>query len=535
MDQGSLFRRWFHEELDALDRFFEEGVREKELSFGTDDPDMRRIVEAMAFFSARTRAMAASSMRAAIVRMAGGLLDDLFAPMPAVAMLRASGEKLVDGPMELPRGTRFRVETPDRRASLFVTKEPLIVRPISIEKAEIARSSRGAELRMSLAAAVPQKGQVDLPLFVRRHGDHRAAAELKEALARCFLHATAKKDNGVQHRCAVSFTAPAPERPWDEGEDGSPLGRIRSHFHAPEQDLFLRVSVPAEGGAFRRLDLVLQLDADFPEELTAGQDTFALFVVPAENAWTDLAEPIPVDGTAEPRPVRPAPSALDAVEPVLVRGVYRPVGKTLSPLPPRSLAEDGPSYEVLFPEGDAPLVRIACPEAVARPWPASVDAVWSQPSLWANARGPLSVRPQRKKLEGVQFRVMGNVRPPAASPLALSPEKGLDLMALRQKPTLDHRDLRALLELLGASGASPFARFPGRIAALTARHAPDPLGGRGSRKRVYQVEMKAAPPDEQPLSPAFHRQVTALLDAWSTEAADVQTTVPVAGGPELLP
>jgi type VI secretion system protein ImpG len=396
MDQGPLFRRWFHEELDALDHFFEEGVREKELSFGTDDPDMRRIVEAMAYFNARTRAAAAASMRGAIVRMAGGLLDDLFAPMPAVAMLRAGAEKLVDGPMELPEGTRFRVEAPDRRASLFVTKEPLTVRPIAIEKAHIARTSRGAELRLELLAAVPQKGQVELPLFVRRHGDHGAAAELKEALDRCFLHATAQKDGGAATRCAVAFTAPAPERPWDQGEDGSPLGRIRSFFHAPEQDLFLRVTVPAEGGAFRKLELTLLLDPDLPEGLTVSQDTFVLFVVPAENAWTDLAEPIAVDGTAEARPIRAAQSALDAVEPVLVRGVYKPVGKVLSPLPPRSLADDGPCYEVLFPEGDAPLVRIACPDAVARPWIASVDAVWSQPALWTNARGPLSVRPQRK-------------------------------------------------------------------------------------------------------------------------------------------
>lgn len=533
MEEGPLFRRWFHEELDALDRFFAEGAREKDLSAGTEDPDVRRIVEAMAFFAARTRAAAAASMRASIVRMAGGLLDDLFAPMPAVAMLQADATGLVDKPADLPQGTRFRVETADGRTGLFVTRRALSVRPIRLEKADVVRPARGVELRIRLAAAAPQKGPVSIPLFVRRHGDFTAAAELHEALGRCFVRAVARKDDGVDHPCGVAFGPPAPERPWDEGEDGSPLGRIRSFFHAPEQDLFVHVDIPAEGGAWKAVDLTLSLDDGFPEDLTVSRDTFLLFVVPAENAWADLAEPIAVDGTAEAASIRPAQSVLPAVEPVLVRGVYRAAGKVLRPLPPRALSDEEAYYEVLFPEDGAPLVRIGAPDAVTAPWKAHVDAVWSQPSLWQNARGPLAVRPQRKKLEGVAFRVMGNVRPPAASPLALAPEKGLDVLALRQKPTLDRRDLRALMELLGASGASPFARFPARIADVTSRYAPDPLGGRGPRKRVYRVEMAPAPFEEQPLSPAFHRQVAALLDAWGPEPADVETTAPPARTKEL--
>ncbi|WP_437903077.1 type VI secretion system baseplate subunit TssF [Sorangium sp. So ce327] len=537
MDEGPLFRRWFHEELAALDGSFEEGVRRGELPFGTEDPDVRRIVEAMAMFAARTRASAAASMRTAIVRMAGGLLDDLFAPMPAVAMLQADGARLLDVPADLPEGTRFRVETQDGLPSVFTTRRALSVRPITLEKAEIVWLARGAELRLRLAAAVPQKGALDLPLFVRRHGDARAAAEVFEALSRCFLGATARREGGVDQPCGVTFGAPAPQAPWEQEENGSPLGRIRSFFHAPEQDLFVTLALPAVDGAWKRLDVTLALSADLPESTAVSQDTFLLFVVPAENAWSDLAEPIDVDGTAEATPMRSAQSALPAVEPVRVRGVYRaggPAGSALSPVPPRSLSEEGAWYEVLFPEAGAPLVRVHSDDAAVAPWKAHVDAVWAQPTLWRNARGPLVVKPQRKRLEGVAFRVLGQVRPPTVSPLALAPERGLDVLALRQKPSLDRADLRALTQLLGASGASPFARFPARIAAVDARWALDPLGSSGPRRRVYRLQMEPPPLDEEGLAPLFHRQVTALLDAWAPEAVEVETTtLPATGSREL--
>lgn len=535
MQQGPLFRRWFHEELDALDRFFAEGVRVRELSAGTEDPDVRRIVEALAFFSARTRAAAASSMRSAIVRMAGGLLDDLFAPVSATAMLRADPDRLLDGPAELPLGTRFRVETHDGRPSIFVTKRALSLRPISVAEVLLARPHRGVEIRIRLVAKVPQKGPVQLPLLVRRHGDYGASAELFEAISDAFLRAVVKKDDGVEHPCQVTFGPAAPETPWDEQEVGSPLGRIRSFFHSPEHHLFIHLGLPAEGGAWKKADITLSLDLGFPEDLIMTRDSLLPFVVPAENAWTDLADPMIVDGTNDAAEIRHPQSVLPAVEPVLVRGVYRAAGDALAPLPPRSLAQDGTSYEVLFPEDDAPMIRVYSDEAVAQPFRAHVDAVWSQPSLWSNARGPLLVKPQRRKLEGVVFNVLGNVRPALLSPLSFAPEKGLDVLALRQKPALDRADLRALLQLLGASETSPYARFPSRLSGVVSRWAPDPLGGRGPRKRVYQISMEPPPFDEKPLAPSFHRQLCALLDAWAPEAAEVETTLLLPPGKEHAP
>lgn len=529
MNDSPLFRARFYEELDALDQFFEQGARAGDLSFGTDDPDMRRIVEAMAFFSARTRSAAASSMRDAVIRMAGGLLDDLFAPLPALAMVEANAWNLVDGPVELAEGTRLRIETNEGQPSIFSTLSPLSLRPIRLEKAELQRRDPGATLVLTLRCRVPQKGELCLPLFLRRNGEYRAAAELHQALLQHFVSASVSKDAGVSETCSVSFVPPAPETPWDRGEEGSPLRRIRSFFHAPERDLFVRVVVPEGETAVSTLELRIELDGSFPETLSVARETFCLYAAAAENAWNDLAEPVIVDGTGEAVKLRLAQSVLSAVEPVTVRGVYRAVQKTLTPLPPRSLATNGAFYDVFFPDDGRVLVHVADDAALVTPWLAQVDAVWSQPALWQNARGPLSVKPQRKKLEGVSFRVVGNVRAPAPSPLTLSPEKGLDVLALKQKPTLDHRDLRALLELFGADSQSPFSRFPARIVGAKVRQVADPLGSRGARKRVYQVQMVRPPADEEALSPLFHRQMAALLDAWSPEAADLETTLPQAG------
>src|ERR1700712_2124013 len=79
----------FLAELSALDAFAARREVEGGLIPGRDDPDVRRLIEAMAFFSARTRAAAAGAMQDAGQRIAAGTLDDLLAPAPAALMAQA--------------------------------------------------------------------------------------------------------------------------------------------------------------------------------------------------------------------------------------------------------------------------------------------------------------------------------------------------------------------------------------------------------------------------------------------------------------
>src|SRR5262245_27630655 len=87
----------FLAEFAELDAFAARREAEGALLVGPDDPDVRRILEAMAFFSARTRAAAERATGAAVRRIAAGTLDDLLAPAPAAMMVECvAGEELVD-------------------------------------------------------------------------------------------------------------------------------------------------------------------------------------------------------------------------------------------------------------------------------------------------------------------------------------------------------------------------------------------------------------------------------------------------------
>ncbi|HEY5956181.1 MAG TPA: hypothetical protein VIV60_06500, partial [Polyangiaceae bacterium] len=73
----------FLRELEALDAFALERETEEALTLGATDPDVRRLLEALAFFSARTKAAAVDCMTQAVRRVAGGALDELLEPVPA--------------------------------------------------------------------------------------------------------------------------------------------------------------------------------------------------------------------------------------------------------------------------------------------------------------------------------------------------------------------------------------------------------------------------------------------------------------------
>jgi type VI secretion system protein ImpG len=527
----SDFQRLFQEELSALDAFTSERARsDGAVPLGGDDPDVRRIVEAVAFTGARMRAAAAESMRDAVVRMAAGTLDDLFRPMPASMLIKASPTEHLVEPVTLPRGTPFRVETPQGDVSLWTSLAPLSIRPIRVKDARVVFENPPV-LRLTLEARAPQPPGASIRLHLRRFGDYRAALALQRALESHVRSLSASADGRPEVQCPrPAFGAPAPAPPEVPDEE-PPLLRVRSFFHFPERDLFMDVRLPEELGPYRTLALTFRLDEGWPLEQGLSAESFELFVVPAENLWTDLASPIPVDGTRSHHPVRSPAGTLTGVEAHAVRGVYRARGKELTPMLPRGLADGDDSFEILHGSGGALALAIEAPSAVEEPIIVHVDAQWSQPSLWAAASGMLSIAPQRRRPAGVDFRCLGSIRRPEPSALLEDPARALDVLALRGRASLARRELSCLLELLGASGASPYAGFPRLIEAVRSREIPDPLRRAGGARRVVHVEAREPPRDRAALWVPFQRQVAALLSAWADEPVEVRATLPVAGGP----
>jgi type VI secretion system protein ImpG len=212
---------------------------------------------------------------------------------------------------------------------------------------------------------------------------------------------------------------------------------------------------------------------------------------------------------------------MDELDLVTVQGVYR-ADAGMSPLLPFTLGSRDDGWELIRgAEGAAPQLRVRVPGAFERPAKLAVDALWSQPALWARAVGQPRVTLQTQRLQGVSYALVGAVRRPRPSPLAADPSRGLDLLALRARRDLDLPSLRGMLELLGASGDSPYRSCPGLLESVTVSEASVP-GGRGSDViRVYAVSLAQPSAAEVPLLLRFGERVRDLIEAWSEGLVDV--------------
>jgi len=521
------FQSLFVAELAALDRFAAEREERRALPLGREDPDVRRLLEALAFFAARTRAVAADEMRRAVRRMAAGVIDDLMTPMPAMGLLQAVPDERVVEPMILPRGAALRAVTPQGKVAILSTTRSLRILPIAVERVNLESGQKGLALSIRLAARTPQRGVGEFCFQVRRLGDYLSSLALFDALREHVRRVSVVFDprgDGEDEAmgCGVAFGAGAAD-PIEDDDGQSPLHRIRSFFHLPEQDLVLRVRVPVPAQPFRRAVLRVELDERWPEDIGVTRDSLQLFVVPVANRWSDFAEPILWDGTRDSVPIRSAAVTLESVVMDALRGVYKSGDKGLVPILPAALARTGDYFEFEEDDAGAPRVALAVAEAFEKPCKVLVDAAWSQPDLWTTAVGKLSLSLQRRHLAGVSFQMLGELRSPEPSALAESPQKVLDVLARRSRPLADTRDLRGMLEILGASGKSPYRGAPALIDDLTLREAPD-LGRRGHGiKYVYRLSLRQRAPEDAPLLHRFTREVGALLDAWSEESVEVET------------
>ncbi|MCK6545278.1 type VI secretion system baseplate subunit TssF [Myxococcota bacterium] len=538
LSQEAIYKL-FLEDLDALHRF--EGDR---AALGltrppSDDPDVERLLEALAFFSARTRASAATATYSAVARMAAGTLDYLFDPMPAAAMIRADATGRVPEAMELRRGTVFRLQYSDGAPSSApslpgggshgvagflsaTTSTPVL--PVHLEHAALQEVRRKLALELTLSATVPQRTPRELVFHVRRLGNYRSSLELQVALEQHVRRATAGVTGGAQEVvCQVSFGQPAPATARDEGDPRNPFERIRSFFHFPEQDLFLRVLVPALAKPWTKLTVQLELDDTWPEDLTVSAEMLLTSVVPAVNLWSDLAAPLVYDGTKDLHRII-GRTVVDELEPINVRGVYR-ADAGMSPLLPFTLGSRDEGWELVRSLDDStPMLRVRVPAAFSKPAKLSIDAVWSQPSLWRRVTGQPRISLQTQRLQGVNYGLVGAVRRPQPSPLAANPSRGLDLLALRAQRDLDLHAISGMLKILGASGDSAYRGCPALIESIQVRDVAAPGAGGSDLLRVYDVALSQPSADDAPLLLRFGERIRDLIEAWSEGLVEVDVT-----------
>jgi type VI secretion system protein ImpG len=525
MDQDDRIYKAFLAEMQELEGFRLSYVAEHpNAPLTREDPDTRRLVEAMAFFAARTRLASRESISVMRRRILRQLMPYVVAPLPAMAMVQALPTGRFAEVATLPRGTELELRAPGRPPGLFRTLRELRVLPLQIVRTDMVPGPRGGTRALvTLRTPFKRNDAISrLAFHIDYLDDFTASLTLERALRKHLQRVTVSFGEQVDEHtpgapCDVSFGLP----PADLAEEWPhPIQRERAWFHFPVADLVMNVDVPEPPRNWQQLTLCLDLAPEWPRTLRLARNVLRLFTTPVVNLQRAMAQPIVSDGTQERWPIRfPRPAQRFALQ--SVRGVYRVAEGALVPLRAGTLAGGSGSYEIgheAEPDGSRHhSLWLHMPEAFRDKVTVAVDAEWLQPWFSQHVGENLTAQPYRRSVAGLDWDVSA-----AVPHRAVSTEDDMDelmhVLVLQHKSRLDRDDLIALLQGLGSVWAGQFAPLRTLLQKVEVRDVPlSKAQGASGLKLVYELVLAEHDKAHDPLVEVFAEHVARILDAWVGE------------------
>ncbi|MFY0567108.1 type VI secretion system baseplate subunit TssF [Archangium lansingense] len=533
MQMDDTLYKAFLEELQTLEKFrMSYTALHPAAPLDREDQDVRRIIEALALFSTRTRQAGQRAQARGTMRLFQQHFSYLLDPVPAMAMLRAVPDARFVDATELPRGTPLLLNPGSASAPTgpltFQTQASLRLLPISLSQVRVEQ--RGAEscrLRLTFESGFPRNDEPGaLRLYINHLNDFRSSLAMFHHLKHGVRAASVLFDErGAEvavgpaggARGPVRFGAPrlsaSEAEPFEH-----PLQRVRSFIHFPQQELFLEVQVPPPPRNWRGFTLCLELAGRWPLELVLTPETFVLHAVPVVNLQRGMSNPIEHDGTRERHGIQhPEVSSGYRVHSVL--GVYQMESQGMVPLRPGAISGGPGTYE-LENEGQGGArktwLSLELPGAFMKPARVAVEASWHQPlPAQFDASGYRAVLAERS-LEGVQWSLVGAVKPGIDNPLEHSQQALLQLLSLRTQRFLGLEELVFLLETLGVREQRYFRELVRHFTSVKVQSKPFARSAAGF-KYIYQLALSDLDATLLPTVDLFLERLLDLLGAWSTE------------------
>jgi type VI secretion system protein ImpG len=520
----------FLAELEALEKFrISYTGAYPSVPLAHEDPDVRRLIEAMAMLSARTRLAAERSVTESMLRLFRQHFPFLLAPVPAMALLKATCTRRLVDVIEVPRGTSVVLSMKKARGEAdqvfhFQTLAHLRVLPIELVAANVIRKrSRGNRLVLEFEAAFERTDPVsDLCIAVNHLDDFASSLTVLHALrtherGACVIFDRQVGEDTAGAPCTLTFGGHG-VAPGDLDVFEHPLQRARSFFRFPHQELFLHVKQIQTPRRWQKLALCIDLDEDWPHELHPTTDSFELGVVPIANVKREMANPVECDGTRERWPVTPVDGGAGFL-PHSVVGVYRIGASELEPLTPRVLGLPGDSYDAIVEGRDSArraYLALDLSGAFEKTVRVAIDVVWHQ-LVPADARTTdFQVRLLEHFVEGIAFSCTGVVVPHLESHIGQDRDALLEVLSIKSQRFLGRDEVALLLAALGTQADPALARIVSAIDRLNVDERP---WGRKTAglKYVYTLRFARLERSDIPRVHLFCGKLLDVLAAWSME------------------
>lgn len=522
--------RAFLEQMRELENFrMEYTSAHPSVPLERDDPDVRRLVEAMAFFAARTHIAGMRNIAASHRRIFHQLFPYMLTPMPAMCMLQCKTTGQFTETAVLPKGSEVLITSEKESSAIFRTLRDLRVSPVFLREVNMpVIFGSGMRIMLALNAYFPQTGDIGRIGFNINHlNDYQASLRifyaLKEHVRRAFVvfdEAVTEKSRGAP--CELSYGAP----PANEEDDElilHPIQKEQLFFHFPVQDLFFNVRVPAPPSEWSKMTICLDLDTRWPRNLRLNRDVFQMFAVPAINLRRDAAAPFICDGTKESHPIR-HPDPGKKFEFHSAKGVYKIEPEGMVPMRAGILSGISGSYEIEQgadsenPRASRLLTHF--PEALDEPRTIAVDALWVQPEFSESmSLNKLNVSLYSRNIAGVKWEILGNAVSHRENRFRENMAGFLHLLTLRNKAGLNLDDLVGMLRALGSVFNKEFRIIGDLLTGIRIEEAPLKREKPGALKHIYHIGIRDFDPGIFPLVDTFMIHLGRILDAWISEAA----------------
>ena len=542
-NEHGLFER-FMSELSALDDFRREYAERYEFQgLGRDDQDVQRLVEAMAFYRARTRLKLEHGLLEYKLHTLEQLFPYLLSPMPAMALLYPVLASNMTDSRVLPEHAEVTVVSAapeaSARARAFRTLRATPVYPLhvvtgSVRLQRTTRERSPWTLAFDVAPSPsgspskrffedPSLSLRELCLYVNPAGDVLSALRLYDALREAGQRVTARFFADGSERYQTSSARPRFGPPAAAGSSHeNPIEAARRAIHCPLAQLCVRLPLSGAPSEWTRLSIEIELDERWPSSLSVAEQSFLLNAVPVENLLRRSAEPIKTEGTALHSPVQ-APENTQHLRPREVFGVYASDPNALAgrqPLFPRSLLDEGYAVTArgtgaareVWIETDGVLGAIGTPGTLY------VDAEWYDPDPRLPLPREAVVRAEAHDLGTLTWRLADPLARPSDSPI-MGDAALLDrLLDLQGRAPRSARDVKLLLDVLGTEQSDVFGRISRHIESLAVGLVPEAQSPTGSL-RNYDVVISKLPRVLLPAARLLFSLLPQVLATWCGDPA----------------
>ncbi len=526
-----LLEKAFLAELEALEKFriSYTGIYPN-TPLTREDPDIRRLVEALAMFTARTRIAAERNIDQSMLRIFRQHFSYLLDPVPAMMMLSATPTARYVDATELPEGTEVYLiergtKLTEARAFRVRTRARLRILPIQLEALEVLRTrARTYRIQLRFTAAFRRNDELsELNLYVNHLDDLASSISVLHAIKTHLRSASVVfEDSRITEEtkgqpCEVYYGPPeGPRADLDRSEH--PLARVRSFMHCPWQELYLNVKGIRPPRNWQNFTVILDMKDTWPPELRLTPDSFYLHVVPAVNQRQDMAKPIETNGTKERYSLRHPDEGSHFVLQRLL-GVYLMSKEGLEPLQPGVLGAKQDSWELVTEGRDEDRrawLALNLPDAFEEPARVAVDAVWHQPSLHGLRADELVVKLADRFVDGVEWAPCGSLSAPSDSELTEDRDGLLRLLSIKNQRFLDTEGLVYLAAALGATQQPQFDRIISALSSVTMTPRPFAKKSHGF-KYVYELSFDELDESVLPRLDLLCRRLLDALAAWTID------------------